>query len=354
MAQPHGFDSYVAWGPQAAFGTAITPANVMVPLRAGPILAPRIFAQPRASTGVGMPKRSQQWNAPKLVDWSLPLEWISGASGSLNHLGTLINSVMGHYLKAAGPPVVRTVNIANPPIDAAADTATDFYGRALTIQHVLRGARAYSAYDCVPTSFSMICEAGNPIRTETAGVGSVLSDIVIGSAVAYAELTGTIFNWSHGIANGIATGFWLGTANPLTAAEAYNLRRATITVNPNLRIDPFLGLAASQQYKIPARSGYPEIYMDVDMDFEQGLSAFDAADAVTAFIGSTGENAGVIFQVDANNIVEFRATAATAPGLIEDPRINYAGDGAMGFSFRYRVLPETLASDVFFKVTSPA
>lgn len=354
MTQPHGFDSYVAWGPQAAFGTAITPTIVQVPLRAGPILSPRIFLQPRASTGVGMPKRTQAWVAPKLVDWSLPLEWISGASGSINNLGTLINSVMGHYTKVAGPPVTRTVNIANPPFDAAADTATDFYGRALTIQHVLRGSRAYQAYDCVPTSFSLICEAGNPIRTEASGVGSILSDIAIGSAVAYAELTGSLFTWGQGIASGTSTGFWLGTANPLTAAEAYNLRRATVTVNPNLRIDPFLGLAASQQFKIPARSGYPEIYMDVDMDFEQGLSAWDAADAVTAFINATGENAGFIFNVDANNIIEFRATSATAPGVIEDPRINYAGDGAMGFSFRYRVWPETLATDVFFKTTSPA
>lgn len=360
MPLGRGVDSYIAWGPQTAHGTKATPGNVQVNLRTGRIYTPQDFMMARESSGVIMPKRGQMWAAPKIVNWAVAFEWTTDlASGSIvgtiQNLGTMLNAAMGHYLKSGvTPTVLRKLNFANPPIDGAADTATDFYGRALTFEHVIKGCRAYDIHDAVITQLQLVMEAGKPIRTEISGVGALFEDIAIGSAVAFSDLSGTLITWQHLIGATTVSGFFAGTANPLTASDQLNCRKCVIKISPNLRVDPALGLPTGQQYKLPDRSSEPTIEATVDMDFEQGTTGWDAADAATAFAAATRTNFAARAQVDASNIIDFTATAAaaSAPGLVVDPGIDFGGSGVMGFSHTIRFYPEAPTTDVLFNITS--
>lgn len=360
MAMGRGVDSYIAWGPQTVHGTKITPAIVQVPLRTGRIFTPRDYMMVRESSGVMMAKRGQMWPAPKIVDWSVPFEWVTG---TLVNLPTLLNSAMGHYLKSGAGPFLRKVNFANPPVQNNAagggidDTATDFYGRPLTIEHVVKSLRAYDIRDGVITSLQLIMEGGRPIRTEISGVGALFEDITAGSAVAFTDVTGTLITFEHGIGNlggSPPTGFAVGPTNPPAASDTLNCRRCSVTINPNLRIEPFLGLGANIQYKLPDRAGDPSIEMTLSGDFEQGITGWDAVEAVTAFSAATRENARAALAVDASNIVEFLATAAAGsqPGLVVDPAIEFNGNGVLGFSHTIRFYPEAVGTDVVFNITS--
>lgn len=357
MAIGRGVDSYIAWGPQTTHGTKVTPTIVQVPLRTGRIFTPREFMMVRESSGVMMPKRGQMWAAPKIVDWSMPFEWVTG---TIVNLATLLNCAMGHYLKSGAGPFLRKVNFANPPVQNTADqadTATDFYGRPLTIEHVVKSLRAYDIRDAVVSSLQLIMEGGRPIRTEISGVGALFEDISAGSAVAFADVTGTLFTFDHAVGNlggSPPTGFGIGLTNPPAASDTLNCRRCSVTISPNLRIEPFLGLGANIQYKLPDRAGDPSIEATLSGDFEQGITGWDAVEACTAFASATRANMRAALAVDANNIVEFLATAAAGsqPGVIVDPAIEFNGNGVLGFSHTVRFYPETVGTDVVFNVTS--
>lgn len=362
MTMGRGVDAYIAWGPQTTFGTKITPGNIQAPLKTGRIFSPRDFMMPRESGAELMPKRSQMWPAPKIVDWSMPFEWVTGTppAGTLVSLATLLNSCMGHYTKSGAGPFLRKVNFANPPLSNSADladTATDFFGRVLTIEHVVKGMRAYDIRDACPSTVQLVFEGGRPIRTEASGVGALFEDIAIGSAVAFTDVTGTLMTFGHLVGNmggSPATGLSVGTTNPPAAADTVNCRRATVTVNSNLRIEPFLGLVANAQYKLPDRSGDPSIEVLIDGDFESGITGWDAVEAVTAFTNATRENVRISAAVDSSNIIEFLASAAASnqPGLVSDPDIGFNGNGVLAFRQVIRFFPEAVATDLVFNITS--
>lgn len=341
-----GAESYVAFGMQTAFGSAVAPSLTLSHLRTGQPTTPRQGKQPRISTSRVIPGADQLWNTMKLADFDYEFEVLGTAAAWLPWL----RGAFAHELKAGAGPVTHTYNIQNPPVDpTTADTATDFYNRALTLRHTLASngtsIATYETRDCCIQEFFFSCEANSTARFGFSGTGQ---NYQTASAIAYAEPAGTTLAWEHfyATANG---GIYSGAANPPTTAMP--VRSFKYTLNNNLRFMPFLGTGSGLELKKPSRNGFPTMTLEVLMDFDDDSST-DAVSIMSDFIAATTHNVRIEGYIDANNGVELLASAATKPGVLADPKINVVSEGVVEFGHTVNIFPAASTTDAKLVLTT--
>ena len=355
-----GLDTYVAYGRQSTHGTSVTPGNVQPIRHEASVLKPRNYLMPLMSNANIMPRSKQVWGAPKMVDWQMNLEYSIGFSSpdenNLHMLADLMLAFFGKYVKSGvAPTVLRTFSLQNPPIQDSgeqADSATDFYGRPLSLVWGVRGVRQMQCYDAAPTDLALIMEGGQPFRVEASGIGAVFSDAAVGTP-AFADFARPIMTWSQALDNG-ATSYLRAQASA-TPTDKIEARRVAIRFGTGLRFDPQVGIPVLSAYKKPYRNGPPTIRVEMDLDFDYARSGyFDASEALAAFTAGTREAVDIKWSDGANSAIVFtakNASAALNPGLIEDLSVNYQGDGVLGLTLAINILPDAVA-DLTFTITS--
>jgi len=339
-----GYESYATFGMQTAFGTPVAPTITIAHLRTGEPIAPEQAQKPRESTARVMPGADQLWRTMATCDFNYDFEWIANPTAWL----PILRAAWGHELKAGAGPVTHTYNVNNPPVDGGTDTGTDFYNHGLTIRHTLTGVRTYEIRDACVTQWYLSCEADNPIHMGISGKGQNFQDGA--SPVSFTDVTGTLFTWEHLYAASPNSGIFAGAANPPTTAIP--LRSFKAQLDNNLRFVPFIGTASGLEMKLPTRDNYPAFTIECETDFDD-ISATDAVSIMTDFVTRTQENIQIKARVDANNIIDLKASAASnRPGVINAPRIRANSPGPVQFSFRYDVYPAVVGTDLTLTFTT--
>ena len=336
-----GYKSYVSYIGQTAFGTAGVPTTTAANLRTGAVFSPRASQQARMTTTSTMQRASQLWSTVKLTDFTFRFEWVQNPLWR-----QLLTSAWGKRITTATDVPPRIYSLNDAPVDpSTADTTTIFYNRGLTIRHTIHdgsaNVRTYEAKDCNITRFQMFFERDKPVEFEVSGVGQALVDAA--AAPTYTDMTGTLVTWTHA-GFGANSGLYIHTANPPalgTAAGQVILARATFTLDHNLRFDPFLGTAAGSELKLPTRTTFPAASLELEADFEGGLTGMDAVEIVTDFVNSTAKNLRIRYYVGATEYFDLQATGATAPAIVDEPKPLQSSEGVVGFSARYKIFPDT-------------
>jgi hypothetical protein len=345
-----GYASYVSYIQQAAFGTVGTPTVTAAHLRSGEIFSPRQTKNPRVTTTSVMPKASQTWTTMGLVDVNAEFEFVG--TGSHAEFNPILQAAFGKRLRAAAAAdFTHTYTVNNPPVDGGTDgtPAGAFYNHALTMRQTVHdGTNAVATYvvqDICISRFTMTMEANALLRFGVQGVGQKMA---ASTATAFSDITGTTFSWIHAIA-GANSGLYVGAANPPTTAVL--VKRATFTLDNNLRFEPFLGAASGLELKLPTRNGFPTARLDLEMDFED-TAGTDAVVLMTDYLAGTDQNISIKYYVGAANYVSLLASAATKPAIINNPRPVVNADGPVGFTVGFDIYPEAAATDLTLVVMS--
>lgn len=346
-----GYASYVSYIAQTAFGSVGVPTVTAANLRTGNVFTPRQSQAARVTTTSILPRASQLWNQVQLTDFSTRFEYVSSPSWK-----SLFTAAWGKRTTTATdvPPRIYTLN--NPPVDpSSVDTTTVFYNRSLTIRHTLHdgsaNVRTYEARDCCITRFQMFFEANKPVEFEVSGTGQVFTDNA--AAPSYTDITGTLVTWAHA-SKGANSGIYISPTNPpaLAGADSSIIRRGTFTLDQNLRFEPFLGTAAGSELKLPTRAGFPSANLEIEADFDGGgASIVDAVDIVTDFTTKTARNLRFRYYVSATEYIDLQATGSVAPAIVDEPKPLQNSEGAVGFSARYLLFPDT-SSDLSMSVNT--
>ncbi len=335
-----GYASYVSFIMQSAFGTVGTPTVTAANMRTGTVFDPGQVMQARVTTTSAVQRASQLWKQVALTNWSTRFEYVSSPIWK-----SLLTAAFGKRTATATdvPPRIYTVN--DPPVDpSSADTTTIFYNRSLTLRHTIHDGTAevktYVAQDCCVNRFQLFFEANKPVEMEFSGTGQVFA---ASTAPAYSDVTGTLLTWTHA-AKSANAGIYISATNPpaLNGADSAIIRRATFTLENNLRFEPFLGAVAGQELKLPTRAGHPTASLDIEADFDGGLSGVDAVDITADFIAQTAKNLLLRYYVGATDYMELKATGTVAPAIVDAPKPLQNSDGAVGFSATYRIFPDTI------------
>lgn len=331
-----GYESYVAYIMQTAFGSVGVPTITASHLRSGPVFTPRQSQQPRQTTTQAMQRASQLWRTMGLVDWSLRFEVIGNDTVWL----PLWTAAFGKRVNSGAGPFIKTYTVQNPPVDGGTDgsPASNFYNHSLSIRHTITGVATYLVQDCCVNRFQLIMEANRPLEFEMSGVGQKQA---VSSPISFVDVSGTLATWEHAYATANG-GLYVGSANPPTTAIVP--RRVTFTLDNNLRFEPFLGSPTGQELKLPTRAGFPTARLEFDMDFDD-VSATDGVSIMADYLTTppTNENIRIEYFIDANNSYELKATGAVKPGVIDQPQIKVDNDGVVGFTFGLNVFPDALA-----------
>lgn len=299
------------------------------------------------------------------MDFNLNLEFTGGyAAGppiqdnNLEMLADVLLPFFGKYVKGGvAPNITRTFTIQNPPVQDAseqADSGTDFYGRTWSIVHAVKAIRQFAVQDAVPTEIALIMEGGQPFRVEIAGQGAAMTEGAVGTP-AFVDFARPVLTWQDALDDGANS--FIKVANSITPTDKVEARRVVIRFNPNLRIEPQVGIPATAQYKKPYRNGPPSIRVEFDIDFDYGRTGFfDGGDAIAAFVNSTKEGVDILWGDGTNAKIAFGAKGQTVPannpGLVEDCVLTPGGDGVMSVAFAINILPVAIGTDVTFVITS--
>lgn len=344
MSLAIGYASYVSFIGQTAFGAAGVPTVTAANMRTGNVFTPRQSQAARVTTTSIMQRASQLWTQVQLTDFTTRFEYASSASWK-----QLLTAAWGKRITTATDVPPRTYSLNNPPVDTASvDTTTIFYNRGLTMRHTLHdgttNVRTYEAKDCNITRFQMFFEANRPVEFEVSGTGQVFTDGA--AAPTYSDITGTLLTWTHA-SKSVNSGLYISPTNPpaLNGNDGTIIRRATFTLDQNLRFEPFLGPTAGQELKLPTRAGFPTANLEIEADFDGGgTNIVDAVDIVTDFFNKTARNLRFRYYVGATDYIDLQATGTVAPAIVDEPKPLQNSDGAVGFSARYLIFPDTGAT----------
>jgi len=335
MPKALGAQSYIAWGQQTAFGTAQITLTTGAFIRTGSIFSTRQTSQPRVTTAAIMPKSAQVWQTMSLTDFDATFEYVANDTALL----PLLLAAWGRRFKVgAVAPFFHHYTLWNPPVDGGTDgtPAATFYNHSLTIREIphsgVAGMSPTVVQDICINRFVMTMEANAQLRFQITGTGQKYA---ASSAPSFTDISGTTLAWQHAIA-GANSGLYVGTANPPTTALL--AKRVTFELDNNMRYEPFLGAAAGQELTLPTRNGWPSARLTFEMDFED-TAGTDAVQIMADLFAATKENLRIEYYVDANNGLELLATGATAPGIIDDPKPVYSGEGVVGFTFNLNLYP---------------
>jgi hypothetical protein len=335
MGKAIGRASYIAFGQQTAFGTVQTSLTTAAFIRTGSIFTTRQTQNPRITTGSIMPRSSQLWSTMSLTDFDVTLEYVTHDTALL----PLLTGAFGKRIKSGAGPFIHTYIMTDPFVDQA-DGGGTFYNHSLTVREIPHdgsaGISPRVVQDICINRFVLTMEANAQLRFQLSGTGQ---KYVASSAPAFTDITGTTLAWQHAIA-GANSGLYMGSANPPTTA--FLAKRVTFTLENNLRYEPFLGAASGSELALPTRAGFPSAQCAFEMDFDD-ISSTDAVSLFTDFFATTKENLRIEYYVDANNSLELLATAASVrPGVIDDPKPVYSGEGVVGFNFNLLFYPDDM------------
>lgn len=338
-----GYESYVAYGGQTAFGTPATPTITAAHLRDGSPISPVSSVMPRITTVAIMPKPSQTWNTMNLVPFEYGFELVGNSTAWL----PLFTAAWGKRTKAgASAPFTHTMELNNPPVDpSTADSGSVFYNRGLTLRQTFNNVRTYEVRDACVDRFIVEMKANETVKFRLAGTGQNLQDNA--TPIAFVDVSGSTFSWEHAV-SGANSGLYAGSANPPTTAMV--MKAVTITLENNLLYEPQLGAASGLVLRLPTRADFPNVYVDIEGWFDN-ISATNAVTIMTDYIAATKRNFRAKAYIDANDSLEFLATGTTAPVAWDTPKINVQGNGPVGFSVRGKCYQETQA-DVKMVYTS--
>lgn len=361
MAYFLGSSNYFQWKKQTAFGTKASMASATVaasPLPESVHFRARQYRQNRLDNITLLPRAGDTFNVPKIVDW--------GASFLFYQNVTLIDflcSAFGTEIRTgAAAPFTHKWYIAQPFMDGGTDPgsgAGTYYGRALTLQHVVNNIGiGWEIENAVVNSLSIVFEQAQMGKLIVGGVGANKANQ--GSPTAFSYPTSAPFNWAHlATAAGPPTsGIWVtSAAAPNTPVQATNdllVTKLTFNLDNNLLIQPALGIAATQQFMKPERDGYPtmEVVLEGLAD-TQTASLFSTKLAIDSFINAELVNIIAKASAATNSILEFQFTK-NAEGMIifDDPELSYSGDGLMRWQVKGSIYPITAVADAYVQLTS--
>lgn len=341
MGKAIGRASYIAFGMQTAFRTPQTSLTTAAFIRTGSIFTTRQTQNPRITTGSIMPRSSQLWKTMSLTDFDVTLEMVANDTALL----PLLTAAWTKRIKVGGvAPFVHNYVMNDPPVDpSTADGGGSFYNRGLTIREIPHdGTNALSprvVQDICINRFVLTMEANAQLRFQMQGTGQ---GYAASSAPAFTDISGTTLAWQHARKIASDSGLLMGSANPPTTE--FLAKRVVFTLDNNLRYEPFLGAAAGQELALPTRAGFPTAQAAIETDFDD-ISSTDAVSLFTDFFADTKENFRAEYYVDANNSLELLATAASVrPGVIDDPKPVYSGEGVVGYTMNLLFFPDDMTA----------
>ena len=354
MAKAVGFNRFMLFKSQPAWGTKATGlTQTMVPLRGGGLLEPNPLLQPREDAIFAISPFAQYYEAPKFVPWSASVLFVNPTTAATT-LRDFLRTVYGLETLVVGPPITKTYTINDPPIDGATDTGTLLYGRGLTIHEQCDDSAGVKIYadevqDGIVNELSMTWRNDAPLMVAMRGMASDFQHNQ--TDLSPTIPAGSLFTYRH-LRDQTNAGLRIGTANPPTSANKCIFSQAVLTISNPLRYMNFMGAGTTQEAVLPTRDDQVGITLDVTMDVETAVASQSTADDIAAwFVNRTPVNCNFLTYVDANNILQFQTTGATAGCFIETVRRAAPNLGAMQYTVRLRVAPSALG-DTILKLTT--
>ncbi len=355
MAIAQGFNHFLSWKPQTAFGTKATGlTKTIVPIRTGQTFDPQPFYENRGTVVASIGSVAQTYNKAKVLPWGCTLELINPRTAN-DTVRDFLRALYGREDITTISPFTKTYQIADPLIDGGTDTATVLYGRALTVHEQCDKSDgtaifAHEAQDCVVDTMEITWEPDAPVLIRLSGQAS---DVQGGASdITPSSPTGSLHTWEH-TKNTANSGLRIGTANPPVAADNVIFARATLRMRNAIRYAPFLGLSAGPQVRFPTRSDMVKMEFEVAVDVEDAVaSQYDAADMFSHWQNKTGVNIDLLSYIGATEIFEFKASAATAAALLRQIRYETPNLGAMQAVAVFDILPAAQATDAIIKITT--
>ena len=354
MAIANGFNHFLSWKAQTAFGTKASGlAKTMVPIRSGQIFDPQTFRRPRQTVVQAIPKVANLYNISKILPWRCELELINPRTAN-DTVRDFLRATFGKEVITTGSPFTKKYTINDPLVDGGTDTATDFYGRALTLHEQADNSAgtaifAHEVQDAVVDRAEFVFEPDAVTRILLTGRCSDLQDDQ--TDISPSDPTGGVHTWEH-LKNTANSGLRIGTANPPTTSDNVVYSRATLRVNNSTRYAPWLGESATKQARLPVRGDICDIELEIVLDVEDSIaSQYDTKDMVDHWVASTSVNIDFLSYIGVNEIFEFKASAATAAAIVDRWGFTTPGPGPMQATVVFKVYPASLA-DAFIQLTT--
>jgi hypothetical protein len=358
MPKAMGYKRFFAWKTQSAFGTKATGlVNTQYPVRGGPIFTPNPYLSDRVAVYQAIPKKSNKFTVPKIVNWAVEMELINPTL-AIPTLRDFLKGWFGREVTAAGPPLTKTYDTFDDVIDGGTDgsPANNNYGRAITLHeqadtYANAAIFAHEVQDCAVDRLEAIFEPGQVSRLRASGLGADLQDDQTDLAVIADGSFGGVHTYDQ-VRNTANSGLRIGTANPPTTSDNVVFARATLSLNNKLRYEPWLGESNAQSLHLATRGDHPDIMLAIVTDVEAGVaSQYDSEDIVDHWVAGTAVNIRLLSYISANEIFEFAATAATAAAYVESFQYLTDGPGPMRAEATFKIAPAAI-TDPIVKLTT--
>lgn len=354
MAVALGANRFFAYKSQTAHGTKASGFTTsMVPLRNGSIFKVNPILKARADAINVIPPFSNYYPVPKVVGWQAAF-YLTNPTTAHVTVRDLLRTMFGRETLVTGPPITKTYDWYDPVIDGGTDTGTVLYGRCLTLHEQSdksdgTAIYAHEVQDAVMEELKITWTPTDPVMIEMSGLASDLLDGQTDITPSYPD--GSLFHWQH-VRDTTTAGLRIGTANPPTATDNVIFSKAMLTVQNKMRYLPFLGNGTTKQVRQPARDDQTSVTLDVTMDVEDAVaSQYESAGVITDWKNGAAVNLDFLTYIDANNILDLKASAATKSCFWETFEQTAQGYGAMQFAGTLRFAPAALA-DSFIKLTT--
>jgi len=340
-----GFNRFLCYAAQTAHGTIATGfTSAMVPLRGGSIFSVNPILQRRADAINALAPKSFYHNVPKIVPWQASF-LLTNPTTAHKTMRDFLRCAYGRETLAVGPPITKTYDVYDPLIDGGTDTGTVLYGRVLTLHEQVDNSAGTAissdeVQDAVVEELSITWEPDLPVRVDVSGMASDLQPGGTDITPVYPD--GVLYTF-EGVRDTTTGGLRMGTANPPTATDNVIFSRATLRIRNDIRYRPFLGNGTTTQVRRPTRNGPMQISLEVVMDVEGATaSLYDQSDVKTHWAAKTGVNCRYLTYMGSTDIMEFKSTGSTAAGFIENFVQTAQSEGAMQYTYTYRVAPAAL------------
>ena len=293
MSIANGFNHFLSWKPQTAFGTKATGlAKTMVPIRSGQIFDPQPFRRLRGTVVQSIGKVSNLYTVAKILPWRVELELISPRTANVT-VRDFLRAAFGKEVITTVGPFTKKYTINDPLVDGGTDTSTDFYGRALTLHEQAddsAGAAIFSheVQDAIVDRAEFIFEPDAVTRISLSGRSSRLT--AGATDISPSDPTGGVHTWEH-IRNTANSGLRIGTANPPTVTDNVVYSRATLRVQNTARYQPWCGEDVNREARISVRGDVCDIELEVVLDVENDIaSQYDTKNMVDHWAAATAVN----------------------------------------------------------------
>lgn len=342
---PNGQGAYVGVAQQASWGSSTVNTGLKTfPNLSGDVLAGQLGKAARRSISTAMPSILQTYKTMSMTPVTLSFEFVADDTA----YKPLMVAAWGKRVVSliSGADYKDTYTVNNPIVDGGTDGAPTFYNHSLSFHAFLSdgstavsGIPKFVAKDVVFTQFEMAGEANGAITMAFQGIGTSVA--ASSSTVVYTDQAGKIASWNDAI-NATPKGIFLDGNNPPTTGCVIRSFRFTLS-NPQ-DFHPRLGAASGSEISPPFRNGPTTARLSVVMDFTDETSGTDALQIMTDFIAGTNKNTQISYYPDIDNFIQLNAFGATAPGALNNPRINWGGNGGpVGFQFDMDIYPASVA-----------